>query len=73
MAWAEDLRMSKTNKVLRIRQVRNALGRNKVQKRTLEALGIRRLNQEVIHSDSPQMRGMIRRVSHLVEVVEESV
>ena len=73
MAWAEDLRMSKTNKVLRVRQVRSALGRNKVQKRTLEALGIRRLNQEVVHSDSPQMRGMIRRVSHLVEVVEESV
>ncbi len=65
--------MSKTNKVLRVRQVRSALGRNKVQKRTLEALGIRRLNQEVVHSDGPQMRGMIRRVSHLVEVVEESV
>ena len=65
--------MSKTKKVFRIKQIRSAVGRNKAQKRTLEALGIKRLNQEVVHSDNPQMRGMIRRVSHLVEVVEESV
>jgi len=65
--------MSKRKKVLRIKQIRSALGRSKVQKRTLEALGIRRLNQEVVHDDTPQIRGMIRRVSHLVEVVEESV
>lgn len=55
---------------LRITQVRSAIGRKEAQKRTLEALGIRRLNQTVVHSDSPQIRGMLRRVEHLIEVEE---
>ena len=42
----------------------------KLQKRTVEALGIRRLHQKVSHEDRPQIRGMIRRVAHLVEVRE---
>ncbi len=54
----------------RIVQVRSAIGRKEVQKRTLEALGIKRLNQPVIHRDTPQIRGMINRVAHLLEVEE---
>ena len=57
-------------KTLRITQVRSAIGRKVVQKRTLEALGIRKLNQTVVHLDTPQIRGMINRVAHLLEVEE---
>lgn len=58
------------SKKLYIKQTRSAIGREKSQKRTLEALGIRRLHHEVIHEDSPQIRGMIKKVSHLVDVQE---
>ena len=55
---------------LRIRQTRSAGGHPEDQMRTLEALGIRRLQQVVEHNDTPQIRGMIFKVRHLVEVVE---
>lgn len=57
-------------KTLRIKQVKSAIGRQVAQKRTLEALGIRKLNQTVVHLDTPQIRGMINRVAHLLEVEE---
>jgi large subunit ribosomal protein L30 len=57
-------------KKLRIRQVRSAIGRQQVQGRTIRALGIRRMHGTVEHADTPQIRGMIRRVQHLVEVEE---
>lgn len=56
---------------LKITQIRSAIGRRKDQKETIKALGIKRLNQTVVHEDSPQIRGMIGRVSHLVRVEEE--
>ena len=55
---------------LRITQVRSAIRRNKKQKRTIEALGLHRLHHTVIHSDVPQIRGMIHKVAHLVRVEE---
>lgn len=55
---------------LKITQVRSAIKRNKKQKRTIEALGIHRLHQSVVHTDNPAIRGMINRVSHLVKVEE---
>lgn len=57
-------------KRLRIRQVRSAIGRNEKQKRTVRALGFRRLHQTVEVDDTPQIRGMINVVHHLVEVEE---
>jgi len=62
--------MAKGNKELRIKQVRSAVKRKSNQKKTLEALGIRRMNDSVIHQDTPQIRGMISTVAHLVEVEE---
>ena len=58
---------------LRISQVRSAIGRHMDQKLTLRALGITRLHRSVIHNDSPQIRGMVNKVRHLleVEVIEE--
>ena len=53
-----------------IKQVRSAIGRKKDQKKTLIALGITKLGREVIHNDTPQIRGMVRKISHLLEVSE---
>ena len=53
-----------------IKQVRSAIGRKKDQKKTLIALGITKLGREVIHNDTPQIRGMIKKISHLIEVSE---
>lgn len=55
---------------LRIRQVRSGLGSPAVQRRTLRALGLKHHQDEVVQEDGPAIRGMIRRVSHLVDVEE---
>jgi len=57
---------------LRITWVKSGIGYAEVQKKTLKALGFRRLNQSVVHSDSAPIRGMINKVRHLVRVEEES-
>jgi large subunit ribosomal protein L30 len=61
----------KTTKVgkIAITQVRSGIGRPAPQKRTLEALGFTKHQQTLIHDDSPSIRGMIGKVSHLVTVV----
>ncbi len=56
--------------VLNVTYSKSAIGYNQTQKDTIRALGLRRLGQTVSHDDSPSLRGMIRRVSHLVEVEE---
>ena len=61
--------MSKASK-LHVRQVKSASGHRFDQKLTIQALGIRRLHQRVEHNDTPQIRGMIFKVRHLVEVEE---
>ena len=58
------------SKRIRIRQIRSANGHPQEQQRTIRALGIRRLHQVVEHNDTPQIRGMIFKVRHLVEVEE---
>ena len=55
---------------LRIRQVKSASGHRFDQGRTIKALGIRRLHQIVEHTDTPQIRGMVFKVRHLVKVEE---
>jgi len=55
---------------LKITQIRSTIGRNIKQKRTIEALGVKRLNGSVIHEDKPEIRGMIGKVTHLVKVEE---
>jgi large subunit ribosomal protein L30 len=49
-------------------QVRSAIGRKADQKATLKALGIRKLHHRVVHLDTPQIRGMVFKVAHLVKV-----
>ncbi len=57
-------------KTLRITLVRSPIGYSMRQKRTVRALGLRRMNQTVEQQDSPVIRGMISKVSHLVKVEE---
>ena len=55
---------------LKITQTKSAIGRTSNQKKVIEALGLRKLNQTVEHEDSPQIRGMLNKVHHLVTVVD---
>ncbi|HUS85626.1 MAG TPA: 50S ribosomal protein L30 [Bacteroidales bacterium] len=55
---------------IRIKQVRSKIGRPERQKRTLAALGLRKINQSVEHEATPQVMGMVNAVRHLVEVEE---
>ena len=55
----------------RIQYVRSAIGRPQKQKRVIQGLGFRRLNQVVERLDTPEIRGMVNKVSHLVKVVDE--
>jgi large subunit ribosomal protein L30 len=57
-------------KKLKITQVRSTIDRPKDQKRTIVALGLGKLHRSVVHSDTPQIRGMAKKVSHLVNVEE---
>lgn len=55
---------------LKITQVRSTIKRQENQKRTIKALGLHRLHHTVIQPDNPQIRGMVFKVKHLVEVEE---
>lgn len=57
-------------KKLKIIQTKSVIDRPKDQKRTIEALGLGRPNYTKVHNDSPQIRGMINKVIHLVKVEE---
>ena len=56
--------------VLRITQVRSTIGRPKDQEATIRSLGLRRMHQTVERPDTPDVRGMINKVRHLVSVEE---
>jgi large subunit ribosomal protein L30 len=56
---------------LKVKQTRSRNGTDKRQQDTLRSLGLRRIGQQVEVSDSPQARGMIAKVRHLVEVSED--
>ncbi|WP_416829479.1 50S ribosomal protein L30 [Ectobacillus polymachus] len=55
---------------LEITLTRSIIGRPQDQRATVEALGLRKLQQTVVKEDTPSMRGMITKVSHLVTVKE---
>ena len=58
-------------KKILIKQVKSGIGYRKKSKETLKALGLRKMNQTVEKNDSPAIRGMIEKVSHLLEVIEK--
>ena len=54
--------------IIMIKQVKSRIGRPAVQKATLDALGLKKLNQVVVKEATPSVLGMVKSVSHLVEV-----
>lgn len=55
---------------IKIKLVKSTIGRKKDQIATVKALGLRKIRHVVEHEDTPQIRGMINKVTHLVEVEE---
>tara|TARA_B100000768_G_C11171549_1_gene328935 strand:+ start:146 stop:325 length:180 start_codon:yes stop_codon:yes gene_type:complete len=55
---------------VKVKQVKSSIKRLQNQKRTLEALGLRGIGKEVIHDTTPNILGMIKKVEHLVSVLE---
>ena len=55
---------------IKVKQVKSAINRPARQKKTLQALGLRKLNQVVEHEANPQILGMVAKVSHMVEVIK---
>jgi large subunit ribosomal protein L30 len=55
---------------LKVKLVKSTIGRKKDQIATVKALGLKKIRDVVEHNDTPQIRGMINKVSHLVEVEE---
>ena len=58
-------------RTIRIRQVRSGIGRPSRQKRILAALGLGRIDRVVEKPDHPAIRGMVAKIPHLVEIVDE--
>ena len=60
----------KAQRTIRIKWVRSGIGFDYRQKRIVRSLGLKKLNQEVERLDTPQIRGLVAKVPHLVEIVE---
>jgi len=58
------------SKKIKVTQTKSVIDRPKTQKLTIKALGLGRPNYEKVHNDTPQIRGMINKVSHLVKTEE---
>ncbi|TBL69205.1 50S ribosomal protein L30 [Paenibacillus thalictri] len=57
-------------KQLQVTLKRSLIGRPETQRRTVSALGLRKLHQSVVHADNAAIRGMVNQVQHLIEVKE---
>ncbi len=55
---------------LKVTQTKSVIGSKEGHKRTVRALGLKRIRDEKVHGDTPQIRGMINKVRHLVEIEE---
>jgi len=55
---------------LKVTQVRSVVGSKQGHKRTVRALGLKRIRDSRVHEDTPQIRGMVRKVQHLVRAEE---
>jgi large subunit ribosomal protein L30 len=57
-----------TKKLLKITLKKSVIGRLKSHRRTVQSLGLRKINHSVIHDDNPSIRGMVNKISYLLEV-----
>ena len=55
---------------IKIKQIKSRINAPAVQKRTLDALGLKKMNHTVVKEDTPSIMGMVQRVHHLVEVTK---
>ena len=63
--------MSEAKSMIKVRQVGSPIRREKSQRETLRGLGLTKMNQVRELEDTPSVRGMITKVSHMVEIVED--
>ena len=68
---ARDSKSKSDARTLKVTWVRSSIGNRQDQKETIKSLGLSRLNQTVEHPDSPQVRGQIFKVKHLIKVEED--
>lgn len=59
------------NRKIKIRLKKSVIGVPPKQRDTVKSLGLRKMHQTVVHNDTPSIRGMIKKIPHLVEVSEE--
>jgi large subunit ribosomal protein L30 len=59
-------------KTIKVKWIRSVIGRPENQRKTIRSLGFKRLNQILTLPDRPEIRGMIHRVKHLLEILEGS-
>jgi len=64
--------MKKIEYTITVKWIRSVIGRPENQRKTIRGLGFKRLNQTLTLSDRPEIRGMIHRVNHLLEILEGS-
>ena len=55
---------------IKIKQTKSRIGSPKDQTKTLDALGLRKMNKVVEHDDTPTIRGMVTKIQHLVTIVD---
>lgn len=63
--------MAKAEKTIKVRQIASTIGATKVQRATMVGLGLKKIHAEKVLKDTPEVRGMVSKVSHLVEIVED--
>jgi large subunit ribosomal protein L30 len=63
--------MANEKNTLKIEQVRSPIGYNKSQREVLRGLGLRRIRHVVEREDSPAVRGMVKKITHLVRILED--
>ena len=64
--------MAEQAKTIKIEQVKSPIGYNRSQRLVLQGLGLRRIRHVVERPDTPAVRGMVAKISHLVRIVEEA-
>jgi large subunit ribosomal protein L30 len=64
--------MEKIEHTIKVKWIRSVIGRPDSQRKTIRSLGFKRLNQILTLPDRPEIRGMIHRVNHLLEILEGS-
>ncbi len=63
--------MAKAEKTIKVRQIASTIGATTVQRATIIGLGLKKVHAEKVLKDTPEVRGMVSKVSHLVKIVED--